>query len=189
MRGNVGACCADGRHGYDERRQDPRGSERKEAHRVVRGGSWNFEAWRLRSASRMLWRRVGRPDDRGLRFARGGCLPGAGPRFRPAGDWMAEEGDAFAAPPCGARRWPAPGERPGKPGAFRPPGDRGAGPRARRDAAAQEPIDSGCGAKDTSSAWLKRRPLCFIFSTQWLEGARASSRSAANTEAPCHFPF
>jgi sulfatase modifying factor 1 len=69
MHGNVWEWCADGPRDYsDETVEDPRGPEGSAA-RVVRGGSWFYEAGWLRSAFRFGRHRGFRDDDRGFRFA------------------------------------------------------------------------------------------------------------------------
>jgi formylglycine-generating enzyme required for sulfatase activity len=69
MHGNVWEWCADGMRTYDGNDQEnPRGPE-GDATRVVRGGSWNFVAGWLRSASRFEWPRDYRYESLGFRFA------------------------------------------------------------------------------------------------------------------------
>ncbi|MEF8758727.1 MAG: formylglycine-generating enzyme family protein [Candidatus Accumulibacter sp. UW25] len=69
MHGNVWEWCADGLREYDSASQvNPRGPE-GDAPRVVRGGSWLYDAGRLRSASRNSWPRVYRLVYQGFRFS------------------------------------------------------------------------------------------------------------------------
>jgi formylglycine-generating enzyme required for sulfatase activity len=70
MHGNVWEWCADGFRTYDASAQiDPRGPERGEDPRALRGGSWNLLAWWLRSACRRRRRRGERNVNAGFRFS------------------------------------------------------------------------------------------------------------------------
>ncbi len=71
MHGNVWEWCADGKRDYTAQPEtDPRGPESADAERVLRGGSWNYDARYARAAFRLRFH----PDDRygsiGFRCAR-----------------------------------------------------------------------------------------------------------------------
>jgi formylglycine-generating enzyme required for sulfatase activity len=69
MHGNVWEWCADGLRDYDSASQEnPRGPE-DDASRVVRGGSWDYAARRLRSAYRDSGPRDLHNDGQGFRFS------------------------------------------------------------------------------------------------------------------------
>jgi sulfatase modifying factor 1 len=88
MLGNVWEWCADGQRTYDSSPQvDPRGPEGdNEAVRVVRGGSWGSEPWRLRSAYRGRWPRDLRPGYQGFRFSLRSTRPEEGAELLPEAD-------------------------------------------------------------------------------------------------------
>lgn len=70
MHGNVWEWCADDLRSYEGTEIDPVGPipENADANRVVRGGSWRSEGWRLRSAYRNIGYRGKRFSFHGFRF-------------------------------------------------------------------------------------------------------------------------
>jgi len=89
MHGNVWEWCSDGMRPYDRKAQEnPRGEtgDAGDASRVVRGGSWGSEPWRLRAAFRNQWRRIGRDGYQSFRFSlRTTNLSGGAERLPEAG--------------------------------------------------------------------------------------------------------
>jgi formylglycine-generating enzyme required for sulfatase activity len=77
MHGNVWEWCKDGRRTYDGQAQiDPVGSMLQAQPRVLRGGAWNSNAWRARSASRGAAQPGSARDFVGFRFCLRSIQPG-----------------------------------------------------------------------------------------------------------------